>query len=62
MQGKLNPAQAKEPYGNSKWLLVDFHPATRSVQRTSVCLESPRRWYGSIYESHPKNEANYSLN
>ena len=31
---KSHPVQVKEPYGNSKWLLVGLHPATRSVQST----------------------------
>ena len=30
VQGKSHPVQVKEPYGNSKWLLVGLHPATRS--------------------------------
>ena len=34
LQGKSHPVQVKEPYGNLKWLLVGFHPATRRVQCT----------------------------
>ena len=42
MQGKSHPVQVKEPYGNLKWLLVDLHPATRSVLECTLCLECPR--------------------
>ena len=31
MQGKAHSVQVKEPYGNSNWLLIGLHPATRSV-------------------------------
>ena len=34
VQGKSHPVQVKEPYGNSKWLLVGLHHANRSVQCT----------------------------
>ena len=32
VQGKSHPVQVKEPYGNSKRLLVDLHPEARIVQ------------------------------
>ena len=49
VQGKAHPVQVQEPYGNSKWLLVGLHPATRSVQCTPECtmythLCPPRRF------------------
>ena len=34
VQGKSHHVQVKEPYGNSNWLLVDLHPATRGLQCT----------------------------
>ena len=40
VQGKAHPEQVKEPYGNSNWLLVGFHLATRSVQ----CTPSASSW------------------
>ena len=34
VQGKSHHVQVKEPYGNSNWLLVGLHFATRGVQCT----------------------------
>ena len=34
VQGKSHHVQIKEPYGNSNWLLVGLHIATRGVQCT----------------------------
>ena len=44
VQGKSPPVQVKEPYGNLIWLLVGFHPATRSVLSTPADSTRKRVW------------------
>ena len=46
VQGKSPHVQVKEPYGNLDllWLLVDFHPATQSVQSTPADNTLKRVW------------------
>ena len=44
VQGESPLVQVKELYGNLKWLLVGFHPATRSVQSTPADNTRKRIW------------------
>ena len=48
MQEKSPPMQVKEPYSNLDMFIVGFHPATRSVQSTSLPI-MPMRAYGRTY-------------
>ena len=53
MQGKSHDLQVKESYGNSNWLLVSLHPATRGVQCTpSVSSFVLLRMYSSYNLDH----------
>ena len=44
VQGESPLVQVKDPYGNSIWLLVGCHPATRSVLSTLDDSTRKRVW------------------